>query len=83
MVVPTFKSCSFQFGDPHSDRHLLQVWVTPSLSLEWKLYINDSEVGRRLDTETNILLHKELTAALDYIAVLGVYNDILTKAPKP
>jgi hypothetical protein len=76
MTVPTFKYCCFLFDNGH----YIRVRVTPSLNLEWHLYINDIEVGRHLDETTNILLHKELTGALDYIAVLTVYNDLLPKA---
>ena len=79
MIQPTFHYCYFSFT-ADNDKHDLRVRVTPSLGLEWHLYINDMEIGYFIDERTNTLLQTDLTRALSYANVLTVYNDLLTGA---
>lgn len=78
MKVLPFSYCYFSFKSG-ADKHELRVWVTPSLCLEWKLYINDGEAGRILDGKTNILMPEELDKALSYTNVTSVYVDLLSR----
>lgn len=81
MIVPIFQHCSYSFTGADKAKHSLHVRVTSSLDLEWVLYINDSQVGRFLDTKVNILINSQLYAALDYRNIINMYNDLLPKQP--
>lgn len=82
MVIPNIEYCYYSFKGSDGSKHHLRCWVTNSLSLEWKLYINDVEVGRYLDLSTNILLPSELDYAFSWENVVTVYNDLILNIPK-
>lgn len=72
--------CYFSFRHA-GNQHDLRVWITPALSMEWKLYINDHEVGTLIDEITNVLIEAQLNAALSYSNVQRVYSELLTGPP--
>lgn len=61
--------------------HVLSVEVTPSMSLEWRLHVNNKHIGTYLDEVTNILFADRLSAALSYTRVLKVYKELLAGPP--
>lgn len=76
-----FDYCSYRFRGHAGLIHVLSVQVTPSLSLEWTLYVNNELVGSLLDDITNILLPERLDKALSYRNVLRIYNELLIGPP--
>jgi hypothetical protein len=67
----------FKFGCS-AGKHELRMVITNNLNMEWKLYINDEQVGRFWDTKTNVLIKSEFYKSLDYRRVLSIYKAILT-----
>jgi hypothetical protein len=76
MELPPFESAYFSFTQD-GERTGLRASVTPSLSLEWILYVHGSPRGRMIDLATNILIDSELSAALPYDNVKTVYFEIM------
>lgn len=64
-----------------TDRHELRVWVTPYLSLEWKLYCNDELVGALCDEVTNVLIDEQMAKALCYANINRIYAELLAGPP--
>lgn len=69
--------CYFSFRDG-GDKHDLRIWVTPSLNIEYKLYINDHEAGTYLDEKTSILIFTDCKKAVSYDRVIDVYSRLLS-----
>lgn len=70
--------CYFSFRDG-GEKHDLRVSVTPSLSLQYTLYINDVSIGTVTDSKTNILLPGERDRAFSFETIWRVYEQLLTK----
>lgn len=77
-----FQHAVFVFASLGKPKHELTVRVTPSISLEWQLYINGVEAGYELDTKTNILLPADINRALSFSNVDTVYNRLLSESEK-
>lgn len=73
-----FYYCYFSFRNGIDEKHELRIRVTPSLCLEWHLYINDAEVGSYWDEVTNVLIEDRLANALSYNNVKRMYSELLT-----
>jgi len=82
MSALPFQHAVFIFTSLGKPKHELTVRVTPSISLEWQLYINGVEAGYELDTITNILLIADINRALSFGSVDTVYNRLLSEAKK-
>lgn len=77
MIVPILRYCYFAFKGADNSRQELRIQITDSLSIEWKLYVNDLMVGHHLDVTTNILLPGVESTLFSYSNVLRMYNDLL------
>jgi hypothetical protein len=73
--------CYFHFKGPAGTSHILRVWATSSLSLEWGLYVNDVRTDTLIDDITNILIPEQLDIALSYPNVRRVYSKLLDRPP--
>lgn len=70
--------CYFSFR--HKDeKHDLRVMITPSISLQYTLYIDDMSVGTVTDHDTNILIAAELNKALSFETIDRIYQDLLKR----
>lgn len=79
MEQQDFHYCYFSFrGDGY--KHELRVRVTPSMGLEWHLYVNDQEIGSMVDNTINIAMRDQMAVALSYTNVLAVYDQLLVHA---
>jgi len=73
------QSIRFVFTSPGKYSHILEMTVTPSIDLQWQLYINGVDVAYHLDTKTNILIPANLDRALSWDNVTSVYNTLLAE----
>jgi hypothetical protein len=80
MAQLPFQHGIFVFTSPGKSRHELVVRVTPSIDLEWLLWVDNVEVGLYLDTGTNILLPDSLNRALSFSNVTRVYGQLLNES---
>jgi hypothetical protein len=80
MTALPFQHGLFVFVSPGKFKHELVVRVTPSISLEWELWVDGLYVGRYLDTRTNILLTDDINRALSFSNVTRVYNQLLNES---
>ncbi len=76
MLKPIFRYCYYSFKGADGSKQELRLWVTDSLSLEWKLYVNDIMVGHHLDVTTNILIPEQLERLLSYNHVTSMYEKL-------
>ena len=76
MMLPTLRYCYYAFKGADGSKQELRIWITDTLSIEWKLYVNDILVGHHLDVTTNILLPGVESTVFSYPNVLRMYNDL-------
>lgn len=74
--------CIFRFTGHDQSKRELQIWIRPSLSLEYCLYINDRLAASKIDQETNILNEKEFSKTFSYDSVVSTYNELIDKFTK-
>lgn len=76
MIEPLFRYCYYSFKGADGSKQELRIWITDSISVEYKLYVNDSLVGHHLDTTTNVLLPGVLAGVLSYGNILAMYKNL-------